>query len=215
MRSEFKHAASYEAELVRSAKIGDNTAFLSLVACFDRRVFHIAKQITQSAEAAEEALIETFLKAFAHLDDLRDGAQFHTLLVTIAVDEALKKACDDGRGRSSSDEAIECGEDIVAREASAWQGNPEERHSQEELTHILDHAMQSLEPPYRAVFVLKDIEEFSFEDAAQALNLPVPAVKRRLLRARLQLREELTRRFRSQSGDAVSGQTRNREEFCD
>jgi len=92
----------------------------------------------------------------------------------------------------------------ITREIAAWGENPEERFSREELGDILDSAIDSLEPLYRSVFVLRDIEELSTEDTAEALDLSVPAVKSRLLRARLQLRERLTRYFKRKGDDAFA-----------
>ena len=74
----------------------------------------------------------------------------------------------------------------------------------EELGEILDHAVDALEPPYRSVFVLRDVEELSTEETAEALGLSIPAVKSRLLRARLQLREKLTRYFKRKGDDAFA-----------
>jgi len=99
---------------------------------------------------------------------------------------------------------IDTGEDTLVREIAAWGEDPEERFSREELGDILDTAIQSLEPPYRSVFVLRDIDELSTEETAEALGLSVPAVKSRLLRARLQLREKLTRFFKRKGDDAFA-----------
>jgi RNA polymerase sigma-70 factor (ECF subfamily) len=104
----------------------------------------------------------------------------------------------------SLDEAIDTGEDTVVREIAAWGEDPEQRFSREELGSILDSAIQSLEPPYRSVFVLRDLDELSTEETADVLGLSVPAVKSRLLRARLQLREKLTRFFRRKGDDAFA-----------
>jgi RNA polymerase sigma-70 factor, ECF subfamily len=90
------------------------------------------------------------------------------------------------------------------REIAAWGEDPEERFSREELGEILDSAVQGLETPYRSVFVLRDIEELSTEETANALGLSIPAVKSRLLRARLQLREKLTRQFKRKGDDAFA-----------
>jgi RNA polymerase sigma-70 factor (ECF subfamily) len=194
-----------EASLVAKAKAGDSDAFASLVNHYDRRVFRMAKQITQNDEDAEDVLQETFLKAYSHLDDFQGNSKFYTWLVRIAVNEALMKL----RKRRSDktvplDDPIDTGEDVVAREIAVWDENPEDTYSREELGRILDEAVQSLKPAYRTVFVLRDIEEMSIEETAEALNLSISAVKSRLLRARLQLREKLTRQFKRKGDDALA-----------
>jgi RNA polymerase sigma-70 factor (ECF subfamily) len=93
---------------------------------------------------------------------------------------------------------------MVVREIAAWGEDPEQQLSREELGGILETAIQSLEPLYRSVFVLRDIEELSTEETAEVLGLSVPAVKSRLLRARLQLREKLTRFFKRKGDDAFA-----------
>jgi RNA polymerase sigma-70 factor, ECF subfamily len=194
-----------EAELVARAKAGDPAAFSDLVHHYDRRVFRMAKQITQNDDDAEDVLQEAFLKAYTHIDEFQGNSKFYTWIVRIAVNEALMKL----RKRRSDrtvplDEPIDTGEDEVAREIAVWDQNPEETYSREELAELLDQAVQSLKPAYRTVFVLRDIEELSIEETAEALRLSISAVKSRLLRARLQLREKLTRQFRRKGDDAFA-----------
>lgn len=189
--------------LVARAKAGDGAAFSELVKQYDRRVFRMAKQITQNEEDAEDVLQETFLKAYSHLDDFQGNSKFYTWLVRIAVNEALMKL---RRRRSDRtvplDDPIDTGEDELLREVAVWDEDPEQKYSREELAQILDEAVQGLKPAYRTVFVLRDIEELSIEETAEALNLSISAVKSRLLRARLQLREKLTRQFKRKGDDA-------------
>lgn len=194
-----------EANLVAKAKAGDTAAFSELVTHYERRIFRMAKQITQNDEDTEDVLQETFLKAYSHLQDFQGNSKFYTWLVRIAVNEALMKL----RKRRSDksvplDEPIDTGEDIVAREIAVWGENPEEKYSREELGDILSEAVQSLKPPYRTVFILRDIEELSIEETAETLHLSISAVKSRLLRARLQLREKLTRQFKRKGDDAFA-----------
>ena len=194
-----------ESALVVRAKAGDVDAFSELVRHYDRRVFRMAKQITQNDDDAEDVLQETFLKAYTHLDNFQGNSKFYTWLVRIAVNEALMKL----RKRRSDrtvplDEPIDTGEDEMVREVAVWDENPEESYSREELGDILDQAIQSLKPAYRTVFILRDIEEMSIEETAEALGLSISAVKSRLLRARLQLREKLTRQFRRKGDDAFA-----------
>jgi RNA polymerase sigma-70 factor (ECF subfamily) len=194
-----------ETALVAAAKAGDSAAFSELVQHYDRRVFRMAKQITQNDDDAEDVLQETFLKAYTHLDDFQGTSKFYTWVVRIAVNEALMKL----RKRRSDrtvplDDPIDTGEDEVVREIAVWDQNPEDTYSREELGAILDDAVQSLKPAYRTVFILRDIEEMSIEETAEALNLSISAVKSRLLRARLQLREKLTRLFKNKGDDAFA-----------
>jgi RNA polymerase sigma-70 factor, ECF subfamily len=194
-----------ETALVARAKAGDADAFSELVQHYDRRVFRMAKQITQNDDDAADVLQETFLKSYTHLDEFQGNSKFYTWLVRIAVNEALMKL----RKRRSDktvplDEPIDTGEDEMIREIAVWDENPEETYSRDELAQILDQAIQSLKPTYRTVFVLRDIEGLSIEETAEALGLSISAVKSRLLRARLQLREKLTRQFKRKGDDAFA-----------
>ncbi len=198
-------AGTDEAVLVAQSREGDTRAFGELVRRYEGKIFRLAQHITQNREDAEDVLQESFLKAYEHLDQFKGDSKFYTWIVRIAVNQALMKL----RRRKTSkavslDEQIDTGEDTVVREIAAWDEDPEQRFSREELGGILDEAIQSLEPPYRSVFVLRDIEEMSTEETAAALDLSIPAVKSRLLRARLQLREKLTRYFKRKGDDAFA-----------
>ena len=104
----------------------------------------------------------------------------------------------------SLDEQLDTGEDTVAREVAVWDDTPEQRYSQEELKGILDQAVEGLEPIYKVVFQLRDVDELSTEETAEALGISIPAVKSRLLRARLQLREKLTKFFQRKGDDVFA-----------
>ena len=145
------------------------------------------------------------MKAYTHLDSFQGDSKFYTWLVRIAVNEALMKLRKRKTDRTVSlDEPQDTGEDLVAREIAVWDDDPEKKYSREELADILDKAVDSLKPSFRTVFVLRDIEELSTEDTAETLGISVPAVKSRLLRARLQLRERLTRYFRRKGDDVFA-----------
>jgi len=194
-----------ESQLVAQSREGDTTAFNELVRRYEGKIFRLAQHVTQNREDAEDVLQETFLKAYEHLDQFKGDSKFYTWIVRIAVNQALMKLRRRKTDKSVSlDETIDTGEDTVTREIAAWDEDPEQRFSREELGGILDSAEQSLEPLYRSVFVLRDIEELSTEETAEALGLSIPAVKSRLLRARLQLREKLTRFFRRKGDDAFA-----------
>jgi RNA polymerase sigma-70 factor, ECF subfamily len=194
-----------EATLVAQAREANTSAFAELVRRYEGKIFRLAQHVTQNREDAEDVLQETFMKAYEHLDQFQGNSKFYTWIVRIAVNQALMKLRRKKTGRTVSlDETIDTGEDTVVREIAAWDENPEQRFSREELGEILESAIQSLEPPYRSVFVLRDIEDLSTEETADALGLSIPAVKSRLLRARLQLRERLTRQFKRKGEDAFA-----------
>jgi len=194
-----------ESTLVAQSRQGDSVSFGELVRRYEAKIFRMAQHVTQNREDAEDVLQETFMKAYEHLDQFQGNSKFYTWIVRIAVNQALMKLRRRKTDKSVSlDETIDTGEDTIVREIAAWDENPEQRFSREELGGILDTAVESLEPPYRSVFVLRDIEELSTEETADALGLSIPAVKSRLLRARLQLREKLTRYFKRKGDDAFA-----------
>ncbi len=194
-----------ELALIAQSREGDSEAYGQLVRRYQNKIFRLAQHITQNREDAEDVLQETFLKAYEHLDQFQGNSKFYTWIVRIAVNQALMKLRRRKNDKSVSlDETIDTGEDTIVREIAAWDEDPEQKLSREEMGDILDKAVQSLEPPYRSVFVLRDIEELSTEETAEALELSVPAVKSRLLRARLQLREKLTRQFKRKGDDAFA-----------
>ena len=194
-----------ESALVARAQAGDQAAFTTLVEHYQRKIYRIGKNITQNNEDAEDVLQETFLKAYEHLGGFQGNSKFYTWIVRIAVNEALMKLRKRKGDRFVSlDEPIETGEEEVKREIAVWDDNPEQRYSRDEMQRILDEAVDDLKPDFRTVFVLRDIEELSTEETAEALGISVPAVKSRLLRARLALREKLTRQFKRKGEDVFA-----------
>ena len=194
-----------EAAIVAQARLGDAKAFSELLRRYEGKIFRLAQHITQNREDAEDVLQEAFLKAYEHLDQFQGQSKFYTWIVRIAVNQALMKLRKRKTDRSVSlDETIDTGEDTVAREIAAWDENPEQQYSREEINEILSSAIDGLAPIYRAVFVLRDVDELSTDETAEALELSVPAVKSRLLRARLQLRDKLTRYFKRKGDDAFA-----------
>jgi len=192
---------SDELALVQAAKSGDVSAFEELVRRYDRNVFRIAQHITQNREDAEDVVQDAFLKAYSNLAQFQGQSKFYTWLVRIAVNEALMKLRRRRPERTVSlDEEVKTEEDSVPREVADWSPNPEQQYSQAELREILSKTIQGLPPGFRTVFVLRDVEGLSTEETAEALDLSIPAVKSRLLRARLQLRERLSRYFQRRDG---------------
>ena len=183
--------------LVASARTGDVQAFETLVNKYDRQIFRIAQHITQNREDAQDVVQDAFLKAYEKLDQFQGNSKFYTWLVRIAVNESLMRLRKRRTGKMVSiDDDIETEEGSVPRDLADWSPNPEQNYGQAELAEILRKTIQGLPHGFRIVFVLRDVDGLSTEETAETLGLSVPAVKSRLLRARLQLRERLSRYFR-------------------
>ncbi len=187
-----------EAQLVAAAKAGDAASFSELVKRYERKIFRLAQNITRNREDAEDVMQEAFLKAYTHLDKFQGDSRFYTWLVRIAVNEALMKLRKRRPGEFSLDEPVETEDDFVQREIADWGPLPDQRYERNQLNSILSEAIEKLEPDFRVVFVLRDVEELSTEETAKLLGLSVPAVKSRLLRARLRLRQKLNRFFETE-----------------
>ncbi len=188
-----------EATLVAEAKEGNAEAFTVLMNQYERNIFRLALNITSNKEDAEDVLQESFLKAYTHLGRFQGNSRFYTWVVRIAVNESLMKLRKRRSDRQVSlDEKLETEDDngLPPREIVDWGDNPEQRYAKTEWQEILAEATQSLEPAFRTVFTLRDVEQLSTEETAEALGLSVPAVKSRLLRARLKLRQRLNKYFK-------------------
>ena len=186
--------------LVARAKAGDTAAFEQLIKQYERQIFRTALHITQNREDAEDITQDVFFKAFQKLHQFQGNSKFSTWLVRIAVNESLMRLRKRKTARTvSMDQDVQTEEGAIPRDFAEWRPNPEQNYNQAELAEILRKTIAGLPPGFRTVFTLRDIENLSTEETAEALGLSVPAVKSRLLRARLQLRERLSRYFRKGS----------------
>jgi len=186
--------AKDEAVLVAEAKAGSYEAFEDLVNRYEKKIYRLGLNLTGNPEDAEDMLQETFLKAFEHLSDFREDSRFYTWIVRIAINQGLMKL---RKRRGSKEVQIEDGEnddgEVIPRDFADWRPNPEQELQRTELETILQSAARSLPITFRTVFFLRDVEGLSTEETAELLNLSEGAVKARLFRARLRLREELSK----------------------
>jgi RNA polymerase sigma-70 factor, ECF subfamily len=197
---------SNDLDLVHASKNGDVGAFEELVKRYDRKLFRIAQSVTHNVEDSQDAVQEALLKAFQNLDQFREESHFSTWLVRITVNESLRKLRKTLAIREVAlNEDPQPGVDAFPIEVTDWAPNPEQLYWASELRLILVKALSELELISRTVFVLRDIEGLSTDQTADVLNLSPTAVKARLWRSRLQLREHLNRYFGKQ-GDSLSVQ---------
>ena len=183
-----------EAELIDRVLGGDKEAFRELVRPCEHAVFMATQVILNNEADAEDAAQEAVLKAFTNLAKFRGDSKFSTWLVRIATNEALMKLRKQRHQKlhDSLDERLEGEEgDYVPRDFADWREIPSEALQKKELRQALSRALASLTPKHRAVFVLRDVQHFTIEETAQLLGIRKSAVKTRLLRARLQMRDAL------------------------
>ena len=183
--------------LVERARGGDFEAFDELVIRYERPLYKLAVRIVQNTHDAEEVVQGAFLSALEHLGNFQGHSTFQTWVTRIATNGALKvlrkrrglPLAASGSG-GDEDEPLPHPEFIAP-----WRDDPGQIAERAETRMILDGALARLDEKYRLVFVLRDVEGFSTDEAAEALGITAGNVKVRLLRARLMLREELTRVF--------------------
>jgi RNA polymerase sigma-70 factor (ECF subfamily) len=183
-------------DLVHASKNGDVTAFEQLVKRYDRKLLRIAQSVTHNREDSQDAVQEAFLKAYQHLAEFGADSQFSTWLIRITLNQSLMKLRKQRATKEVSlDEDFQSEENAFPIEVIDWAPNPEQLYSVSQLRNILIKTIEELRPILRGVFVLQDLEGLSTEQTAEVLNLSQSAVKSRLWRARLQLRELLNMYF--------------------
>jgi RNA polymerase sigma-70 factor, ECF subfamily len=182
-----------EAILIDRVQRGEKELFYELIRPYEKRVFVIAFTILRNEADAEDAAQDAFLKAFKYLAQFRFESRFSTWLIQVAINEARLRL------RKSRPEIMCPMEDqenengaYTPRDFTDWREIPSEALERTEIRQKLATALDSIEQKYRDVFVLRDVEQMSIQETSQALGISVEAVKTRLLRARLMLRDLLS-----------------------
>ncbi|HXM09336.1 MAG TPA: sigma-70 family RNA polymerase sigma factor [Terriglobales bacterium] len=195
-----RDVADDDLDLVHATKNGDIAAFEQLVRRYDRKLLRIAQSITHNREDSQDAVQEAFLKAYQNLSAFREDSKFSTWLFRITVNQSLMKLRKQRTTRETSlDEDFKADGDVLPKEVTDWAPNPEQLYWATELRDILIKCLQELSPILRTVFVLRDIEGLTIDQTVEVLNVSQTAVKARLLRARMLLRENLTKYFSKQT----------------
>ena len=183
-----------EEHLIRSALKGDRSAFATLVHEHQDRLFASMLQVTGSPEEAEEVVQDAFIRAFVKLDSFQQNSQFFTWLYRIAFNAALSRKRRK-RARVSLDQyRDESGLEIVADVETV-----DHLMLQDERVALVRSALQTLTREHRAILLLREMEERSYEDIAELLNISLGTVRSRLNRARKQLKLAIERIERSEA----------------
>jgi len=181
-------------ELARRIALGDHQAFEHLMRLYNRKLFRVARAILRDDAEAEDALQEGYLQAYRSMVSFRGDARLSTWLVRIVANEALARRRKHERRDNivpiaGSSEDFDIASDPTMSSRTGPQGEAE-RH---EIRRLLEQKIDRLPDGYRAVFVLRALEELTVEETARALGLHEATVRSRFFRARSQLREALSR----------------------
>ena len=182
-----------DAELVQQVQGGNVDVFEELVRRHSRRVFGTLGGILGNLDDARDATQDVFLKAFENISKFEGRAKFSTWLISIAINTGTEIL----RHRKPSEpiEGIDDDDDFRPRQIQRWADDPEQIFSTAQRNELVRDGILQLPEKYRVALILRDINQLSTEEAAAALDLSVPALKARVLRGRLMLRERLARHF--------------------
>jgi RNA polymerase sigma-70 factor (ECF subfamily) len=188
--------------LVERARAQDEAAFEELVGRYENKLYRLAMRFVRNETDAQEILQDAFLSAWRNLPSFEGRAQFGSWMYRVTVNAALmllrsrnrhpEVTVDDVEPTVLNDAVAESGQ---MRANSDWSQRPDEQLQSEEMRKHIQRSVDALPDGLRTVFLLRDVEELSTEDTAEMLGLSVPAVKTRLHRARLALREAIGRYF--------------------
>lgn len=184
--------AETDEQLVRKSQQDDERAFGELVSRYESKVYSLALKMVRNPEDAEDVLQDTFLRAYRGIKSFKGNSTFSTWIYRITANSALMRL----RKRQLPTVSID---DADEREApiniADWAPGPVEQILNQETQAAMTEAIEALPPEFRQVFVLRDIEELSNAEVAEILDLSVAAVKSRLHRARLKVRNRLATYF--------------------
>jgi len=181
--------------LVAQAQKKDYQAFEELVKRYEGKIYGHTLRLLGNREDAEDVLQETFLNVFKGLENFRGDSSFSTWIYRIATNNALMRL------RKLSHVERELNDELPPPESMKRQAlashilDPKDTLLEKEMLHELDKAVERLPEKYRTVFLLRDVEEFATDRTAKVLGISEAAVKSRLHRARLYIRELLLRKF--------------------
>ena len=183
-------------ELLARAQAGEMSAFEALVGKHEEKVYGLALRMTRSEADAAEIAQDTFLSAYQHLAEFRGEAAFGSWVHRIAANNALMRLRRQKVVDMVSDDEL-AGPEFTERGSLAdgpdsdWSKRADDKILEDELGRAIQAATDALPEGYREVFLLKDVEGLSYEEISEMVGISIPAVKSRLHRARLALREAI------------------------
>ncbi len=186
-------------DVIARVRGGDAALFEILMRRHNQRLYRAVRGILRNEAEVEDVMQQTYLAAYAHLDQFAERARFSTWLCRIGIHEALAR-----RRRAHATEPLPPDEGPIAMTATTPDADPEDRAARRQLARLLEDAVDALPEIYRVVFMLRDVEELSTAEAAACLDVTEETVKVRLHRARNLLRESLYARAGASAAEAFT-----------
>jgi RNA polymerase sigma-70 factor (ECF subfamily) len=200
-----------EQQLLADIRHGDQAALGQLLHRYQTRLYNVCLRMLGRHEEAEDATQEALLHVIEHIRQFKGRSSLSTWMIRIAMNVSISQLRRRKVRRAVSLE--DCGDGSVQEDqasalrqhlADGREPQPHQRVEHDEMAHQLEHALAALEEPFRAILILRDIEQMDYQQIADVLDLPSGTVKSRLFRARLALRQKMT--GARAAGPAASGE---------
>jgi RNA polymerase sigma-70 factor (ECF subfamily) len=181
--------------LVAQAQKKDYQAFEELVKRYEGKIYGHTLRMVGNREDAQDVLQETFLNVFKSLENFRGDSSFSTWIYRIATNNALMRLRKLSHAERELNDELPPPESMKRQALASHILDPKDAFLEKEMLRELDKAVERLPEKYRTIFLLRDVEEFSTDRTATVLGISEAAVKSRLHRARLFIREALLKKF--------------------
>ena len=196
-----------DADLASRVAARDHSAFEALMRRYNGRLFRVARSVLKDDADAEDAVQDAYLEAYKHMDQFRGDSQLSTWLTRITINQALMRLRKQKRDRVVVPFAASSDDERTSMEEQLPDENAEAATSavlRAEVRRMMEQRIDQLPASFRAVFIMRDVEEMSVQETADALGIPSATVRTRLFRARALLRDSLTRDFDHATSDVFS-----------
>ncbi len=187
-----------ESEMIAAVLAGEIQVYHELIHPYERSVYVMAFSYMKNREDAEDVAQEAFVKAFRKLASFRAESKFSTWLISITINEARTRLRRQALVRMEPlDQLPDEDKGISPALLRDWREIPSEAVERDEVRLLIQRAVEQLPEIYRQIFLLRDVEELTINETAEALNISIPSVKVRLHRARMMLQKQLAPQLRT------------------
>lgn len=184
--------------MIAAILAGDIQRFHELIRPYERSVYVMAQSYMKNEADAEDVAQEAIVRAFRKIASFRAESKFSTWLISITINEARTRLRRQILVRMESlDQLPDEGKSLSPALLRDWREIPSETIERDEVRKLIQQAVDQLPDIYREIFLLRDVEELTINEAAEALNISIPSVTVRLHRARLMLQKQLAPQLRT------------------